>query len=289
MRKLFHLLDWQTQQRLLEVRARFNRKIGNSNHLNYTFDNVAASAKHTDPAKLVDRLLRYQDCLGEKISFQGRTVLEIGAGPLLGWAFVALAAGAKQYYVLEPGLDPGLLSKFDSYFEQHRRNVERMFGPVDELDHLISNRRIQIIAGEAHSTGLPEGAVDLILSNSVLEHIQNLPEVARELYRVSAEQGAQYHFVDLKDHYGGEDPFSHLYPFHLDHLRRLFARRGMLINGLRASDIRDAFSSLFHFDQTVFFKNTSYPSIKKAHLYWKDRYDDEELGIEVMAVKAMRQ
>lgn len=287
MRKLLRILDWETQQRLLEFRALLRSRFENHKHYDYSFDNVSKSSKHTNPASLIDRLLRYEACLGEKIPFQGRTVLGIGAGPLLGWAFVALALGAKRYYVLEPGLDSELPLKFGNYFEQHRRFVNRTLGTVDELENLIAEQRIQIIAGEAHNTGLPEGSVDLILSNSVLEHINNLPEVAQEFYRISSEQGVQYHFVDLKDHGGGKDPFAQLYPFDLDHLRQLFARRGMKINGLRPSDMRNVFSSLFDVNQSVFFEDSSHPSIRNAHPYWKDRYDEEDLGIEVMALKVL--
>ena len=61
----------------------------------------------------------------------------------------------------------------------------------------------------------------------------------------------------------------------------------MIINGLRPSDMRDAFSSLFEVHQTVFFEDTSYSSVQNAHPYWKDRYSQEDLGIEVMALKAL--
>src|SRR3954470_15521462 len=43
--------------------------------------------------------------------------------------------------------------------------------------------------------------VDLVLSNSVLEHVANLSITIPDLARVTAPGGRHFHFVDLRDHF----------------------------------------------------------------------------------------
>ena len=160
---------------------------------------------------MVDRLLRYQLCLGENIPFSGRTVLELGAGPLLGWAFVGLALGAKKYYVLEPAFNQKVVTELTRYSREHRRYVSRVLGPVDSVEELLADGRVEVISGLASATGLPDHAVDMIVSNSVLEHIHNLPRATEEFRRITSSSAVQFHFVDLKDHHNTHntgDPFQ---------------------------------------------------------------------------------
>ena len=281
MRALLNLLDWETQQRVLELRARLR----NSKRLNrYSFDSVSTSSKHVDPAKVIDRLLRYQRCLGEEISFENKVVLEIGAGPLLGWALSGLALGAKKYIVLEPAMDLGLIATFKNYFKQHRRYVTQALGSIDGIDELIADGRIEIVTGNAGNTGLFDSSVDLVISNSVLEHIPDLSELSTELDRIVTDDAEQWHFVDLKDHRGSEDPFVNLYSRDPDDLRRLYRWRGLNINMLRAPDIIGTFSTNFETEATTLLGDAGYSSIRNAHPYWISRYSPEELGTEVMAL-----
>lgn len=216
-------------------------------------------------------------------------MLEIGAGPLLGWALSALALGAKKYVVLEPAMDISVIGMFNKYFKQHRRLVTQTFGPVDSFDQLIEDGRIEIVTGDARSTGLLDSSIDLVISNSVLEHIPNLTELTSELDRVVTDNSEQWHFVDLKDHRGNnEDPFSFLYSRSPDELRRMYRWRGLNINMLRAPDVTKAFSSNFETEAFTMLADSAYSSIKNAHPYWTSRYSPEDLGTEVMALHALR-
>jgi SAM-dependent methyltransferase len=49
--------------------------------------------------------------------------------------------------------------------------------------------------------GLPPAAFDLVISNAVLEHVYSLPEVCRELARVTAPGGLNLHQIDFRDHF----------------------------------------------------------------------------------------
>ncbi len=105
------LLDWKTKQRVLEALASLRRD-GARGYASYSVAAVDAVPKHGDPARLIDRLHRYERALGEEIDFAGRTVLEIGAGPVLGWALVGLARVAVRYYVVEPAFNPAVVDRY---------------------------------------------------------------------------------------------------------------------------------------------------------------------------------
>lgn len=270
-------LGWETRQRVLELW----RTIGPKRLRSALWDapSIAGNPKHLDPTKQIDRLIRYEHLLGHQIDFQGKTVLEVGAGPMLGWAMVALARGAARYYVLEPGFHARVLDAYPSYFKSHRAWLRSVVGEVDEVKHLIDQGLIQVITAGAAHTGLPDDCVDLVLSNSVLEHVHDLSEVARELDRITTRPSVQYHTVDFSDHDDKEDPFRRLYPYHPDELRRLFARRGLPINLLRASDIESVFRERFEVERTVLLEDSSYPSVRHPKAYWSEHYPPAELAI----------
>jgi ubiquinone/menaquinone biosynthesis C-methylase UbiE len=59
----------------------------------------------------------------------------------------------------------------------------------------------------AATTGLPDGAVDVAYSNTVLEHVP-LSEIARifaETYRILRPGGHMAHLIDLSDHFSHSD------------------------------------------------------------------------------------
>ena len=66
-------------------------------------------SKHFDSAKLIDRLLRYEMVTGLRIDWKDKCVLELGGGPVLGWALLAIACGAKQYLFLEPAFNQEMI------------------------------------------------------------------------------------------------------------------------------------------------------------------------------------
>ena len=43
--------------------------------------------------------------------------------------------------------------------------------------------------------------VDLVLSNSVLEHVQDVDATIKALAALTDSNGMQIHFIDLRDHY----------------------------------------------------------------------------------------
>ena len=62
---------------------------------------------------------------------------------------------------------------------------------------------IYIAPGDATNTGLPDGSIDLVYSNAVLEHVPEsvLHGLTIETKRILRENGIAYHVIGLHDHY----------------------------------------------------------------------------------------
>ncbi len=148
----------------------------------------------SDPRRAV---ARYQEVLrrGGK-SFAASTVVVVGYGGGLGVALHLLEAGAERVILQDPfaprrrgrdtRLDAGLLGRYcrredDSWIPDPQR-VELFHEPLSRL-----------------AERSPECA-DFILSSSVLEHVEDLPEIVRACARLTRPGGLNVHFVDLRDH-----------------------------------------------------------------------------------------
>jgi SAM-dependent methyltransferase len=122
----------------------------------------------------------------------GKRVLEIGSGASNGAGYAMAAMGAARVVCHEPyapfdvGLDArqlgGLVPRFPGV----------AFSVVDRLTAL---------------DGLAAASVDVVVSNSVLEHVADLPGLFASLARILTPEGVMLHRVDYRDHF-----FK--YPFH---------------------------------------------------------------------------
>jgi len=142
------------------------------------------------PAPIVDA---YETLLARKgASLEGAAILEIGCGVTNGTGyemtgrFGARWTGLEPYAALDANLDARIREKVAA------RYPEPWSGDAVRA---------------ASFAGLPDAACDLILSNSVLEHVFDLDGLVRECFRVLKPGGAMLHRVDYRDHF-----FK--YPFH---------------------------------------------------------------------------
>ncbi len=121
-----------------------------------------------------------------------KRVAELGCGATNGtgyeWAarFGGSWTGVEPFALFDPELD-------DRLFEQARRR-----NPKASRDAV---RRVRDVAA------LDDGSMDVIVSNSVLEHVRDPDSLFRECFRALAPGGIMLHRVDYRDHF-----FK--YPFH---------------------------------------------------------------------------
>jgi hypothetical protein len=82
---------------------------------------------------------------------------------------------------------------------------DRAAGSVQELLERIG---VTALVADARDTGLPDGSLDLIVSNNTFEHIPPpmLGEIVVAFSGLAAPGAVMDHFVDLSDHYAHFDP-----------------------------------------------------------------------------------
>lgn len=128
---------------------------------------------------------------------RGRRILEVGIGATNSSAYEAAALGAatavafEPFVALDPALDSALLAECA---QRHGLAAETITSRV---------RRVKELGD------LSASSIDLVLSNSVLEHVGNMDALTSELKRVLAPDGAMLHLVDYRDHYF-RYPYHHL-------------------------------------------------------------------------------
>jgi SAM-dependent methyltransferase len=165
------------------------------------------------------------------LRLHGGVHVDIGCGAVhpYGRMFSHLMAGAKQAFCLE-------LDTIQNPVRAVRRLAQmaaaalldptRVFGdfPIDRATILhnlagfdlarlergdatgIPAERLQLLPRPIEATGLPTASVDLVTSNSVLEHIVDIDAALVELARILRPGGMAIHGIDVRDHRWYEDP-----------------------------------------------------------------------------------
>jgi SAM-dependent methyltransferase len=242
---------WATSPRNLWIagRRRGRQLLGKSDEgWNYSLEAVLASSKHMNPKMELERWERqWRICrrngvgyLEAGFDFAGKSVVELGCGPVLGIGPVALFKGAEKFWYREPDLLRDVLESArikERYFVPMYEELVSNYGRLATFDQWYS-RLIETTAP------LPDDAdqlVDITLSNSVLEHIPDseLSEILKELYRASRPGGGFSHTVDFGPH-GGR--LSDVYlkdrrvkPHHLNLLRKSEMEHRIKTSGLKLS------------------------------------------------------
>jgi hypothetical protein len=144
----------------------------------------------------------------------GKRVLEIGPGATLGAPALLACAGASMSVadrflaIWDPEFHPvfftELLRKLEARGDQQTAPIRRMlsdggFAGVMQCYAVGAERIIDI-----------EGHFDAILSNAVLEHVEDLDVTAANLAAKTVPGGANFHQVDFRDHRDFSRPLEFL-------------------------------------------------------------------------------
>jgi SAM-dependent methyltransferase len=139
-----------------------------------------------DPSPIRQAVQAALAALGADLA--GRRVLEVGSGATNSLGYALLAAGAAEVVCFEPFIP------LDARQDARLRPAPDAPGP-DGV------RRVTDLAA------VPDAAIDLVVSNSVLEHVTAPDALFAGLGRVLAPGGRMVHRVDYRDHF-----FK--YPYH---------------------------------------------------------------------------
>jgi SAM-dependent methyltransferase len=141
---------------------------------------------------------RYSDVLSTRgQSFSGKRVLVFGYGGRFDIGFGLLKGGAAHVILCDRYAPPD---------EAHNR---QMFGAEEKYFHAESKgfrprpewmTLFESDIREIETTGEIE-PVDIVLSSSVYEHLDDVEGITRALARLIKPDGIQIHFVDLRDHF----------------------------------------------------------------------------------------
>ena len=157
-------------------------------------------------------------------SVRGARLMEIGTGwhPALPLCFALAGAGSIATFDVVRMLDETMTFMLLDSLEKHVSKIAELAGESPATIHarilewrasknlgeLLSKSRIEYFApADGCATGLESGSVDLVYSNSVLEHVPR--EVIRglmeESFRVLKPGGLAMHNVACNDHYATFD------------------------------------------------------------------------------------
>lgn len=135
----------------------------------------------------------------QKIDYTNKTMLELGPGnnQILGLCF--LLNGASDYI----GIDK--FPRISKTIQEDKAFIEKAF------DKKLTNTNYSFLKNSAtNMCDIKSNSIDIILSVSVLEHIDNIEDHFKEAFRVLKEGGIYYASVDLRDHFNFKYPFLFL-------------------------------------------------------------------------------
>jgi hypothetical protein len=181
---------------------------------------------------------RYLETLAElEMSIVDKRLLLFGYGGSFGVACALLQAGATHVILCDRFASTDerrnlrLLPRYARYLAQ-----DDMVTPRPEYMTIIQD---DIRKVTAHAGVVP---VDLVLSRSVFEHLDDVEGTTESLVRLTKPAGMHVHFIDLRDHF-----FT--YPFEMLCYSELVWRRWLNpdsnLNRYRLSDYRRAFERHF--------------------------------------------
>lgn len=139
------------------------------------------------PDAIVDRYVTY--LTRQRVDIVGATVLELGSGATNSCGYELAARRARHIFCVEPfvpfevDLDRKILAMTAA---RHRQGVVSLAAATERL---LDIRRV------------PDRSVAIILSHSVLEHVQQPRQLFAEMWRVLKDGGVMLHLVDYRDHF----------------------------------------------------------------------------------------
>ncbi len=182
---------------------------------------------------------RYVDVLSRRgLSLRGKQVLVFGYGGRFDIGFGLLQAGAAHVILCDKYARPDEAHNRQMFAAEEKYFVEQgmVLRPRPEWMSLLKSDIRDVRASEGVQP------VDIVLSSSVYEHLEDVEGITRALAALTKPDGIQIHYVDLRDHY-----FK--YPFEMLRFSESTWRRWLNPssnhNRCRLWDYRRAFEACF--------------------------------------------
>ncbi len=251
---------------------------------------LLSSAKHGRGIRFAELLLR-QEALVRRVmpwvplDYEGKRVVEIGCGPLAGFGPLAVFCGAASFESAEPEWDPDLFFSeqvMERYMRVFHADLVALYGP--RMDFAAFQKalhdRMSIHRGGFERAPIERG-VDVVLSQSCLEHVFPLETTVEKLLAVQTPQTRFLHLVDFGNHYPTGNPFEGLYE---QPPADYIARRGKAINLQRMSDVKSLFAKSGISARIIPTRVMADGYSGTVHPWWRERYDDASLFTQLVLV-----
>jgi len=175
---------------------------------------------------------------------RGARIAEIGPGDHIATGLALLAYGAESYTAIDRFTGDYDNATARAWYALVRAEWSAHFATPfpSGLDGFPNIARVRVIRSGIENAGqLPEGAFDLVISNAVGEHVQDIDAFALSTHRLLTREGAALHNIDFSSHglFGDDDTFLKI-PDPIWHL--MGSNRG-LPNRKRVDDFVRAFDA----------------------------------------------
>jgi SAM-dependent methyltransferase len=230
-----------------------------------------------------DFLSRYEAILArtsnwQPLQFKGKRVLELGSGPLLGFAPVALAQGAESYSAIEPTYDSCVLEEpriVEQYYLNAFRDLCAIYGLEQTFGDFMKSLKDRTVAvSETLANTSLEGPFDIVLSNSCLEHVFDFENAITKLRKICAPECRFIHLVNYSNHRPTKSPFQDLYAMSPEDYLKQYDDE---INLLRVSDMTQIFASVGFEAEMIPYYQAREHFEGPIHPHWAEKYDDNVL------------
>jgi len=253
----------------------------------YDLQTVLRSPYHMNASRPIDRYFRYQRVLSNRIpwqdlEFEGKTVLEIGCGPLLGWAPLGIYLGCERYYCVEPRMRREPLDCTDietRFLLPMHQQLEALFDKgltFAEFKRRLRDRT-RCMVQDFERCQPPEAGVDLLISNNVLQHFSNVELCFEQMRRICRARAQHFHVIRFIDHESPPDrPFELIYGMSP---KQYFESRSLL-NLKRPSEMLELFERHGIQVRVVPYYRDEALSTREIHPHWK-RFAPDDLDIQI--------
>jgi hypothetical protein len=197
---------------------------------------IRPGLESSDPFAAVEQYIKGLSAYGKSIN--GRRVLVFGYGGRFAVGVELLRKSAAHvvlcdhFVLLDKERNLELLPSYGDYLQAENDDVKPRPEFITLLHGDIRDAKIQAQIQQ----------VDYVLSTSVYEHLDDVSGITQALAKLTSSQGAQLHFVDLRDHF-----FK--YPFAMlafsERLWKNFLNPTSNLNRFRLTNYRDVFDSYF--------------------------------------------
>ena len=224
------------------------------------FGNLKATPKYLfSRIRIQKRMIQW--LLEEGLSFEGKTVFEVGTGHIPIAPIGFFLSGAKSVIMVDTNvrMDLNITRDVLGLIIKHRDEIQELY--KDTVSDSIFNERFAVVEkfhlqperfleeanisyrapADAAHTSLPSESVDIHFSITTLEHIPPnvIGDIFSEGYRILTKEGVAVHHIDLSDHFRHQDnsiTTINFLRFTEDEWNRIAGNEYSYCNRIRASD-----------------------------------------------------